>query len=169
MIRRSLSCIHPPVGASRNVAAIRTAILCAILTCVFPSGGQAVGITTEIRITAVVPAHAQLKILRQPSQIVVTDADLRRGFLQIDYATLLEIHTNSPAGCMLSIEAFDMPFKETVVHVLGRELQLGRNGGLVTLPITGKANVALGFRFGLSSDTQPGIYPWPFDLSVQPR
>lgn len=133
-----------------------------------PVAEAGVALTTQVKLNAIVLARAQLSVLRQPRDLVITDADVRRGFVQIDGATLVEIKTNSPAGCLLSFAVHELPFRETSVNIMGREIVLGPDGGLVTLPVTDKSMVTLNYRFVLAPETTPGTYAWPFALAVSP-
>jgi len=126
------------------------------------------GISATMRISAVVLARANLNVLKQPQELVVTDADVRRGFVRVMEGSMLELKNNTRAGCLLSFAAQGLPFQETTVSVMGRDVVLGQDGGLVNLPVIGKATVSLGYRFVLAPGTQPGTYAWPFSLSVSP-
>lgn len=126
------------------------------------------GTSATLRISAVVLARANLNILKQPRELVVTDADVRRGFVQVQDASMIQLKNNSRAGCLLSFASQGLPFQETTVSVMGRDVVLGQDGGLVELPVTGNVMVSLGYRFVLAQGTQPGTYAWPFSLSVSP-
>lgn len=129
---------------------------------------EAGSFSTVVNVSAVVLAHANLNIIRQPAELVLTDADVRRGYVELDAASILELKNNSRAGCLLSFSAHGLPFQETSISVMGRTVVLRPDGGLVTLPVTGKTTVALSYRFVLSEGTRPGTYAWPFSLSVSP-
>ncbi|HUL01163.1 MAG TPA: hypothetical protein VLX29_09935 [Nitrospirota bacterium] len=119
-----------------------------------------------LQVRAAVLARANLKILQQPQELIVTDADVRRGFVQAQAASIIELKNNSPRGCLLSFVDNGLPFQETSVNVMGRDIVLGPDGGLVTLPVIGKATITLSYRFVLAEGTQPGTYEWPIALSA---
>jgi hypothetical protein len=133
-----------------------------------PVAEAGIALSRQVSLNAIVLARAQLNVLKQPRNLVITDADVRRGFVQIDGATLVEIKTNSPAGCLLSFAVHELPFRETSVNIMGREIVLGPDGGLVTLPVTDKSTVTLNYRFVLAPETMAGTYAWPFALAVSP-
>ncbi len=153
---------------------IRTALPAALSLALAPApavigpGAEAATVSTTIRVRAVVLAHADLIILKQPAELVVTDADVRRGYVELDGASVIELKNNTRAGCLLSVSARGLPFQETSIDIMGRTVVLGPDGGLVTLPVMGRTIVALSYRFVLSKGTQPGTYAWPFSLSVSP-
>jgi len=125
-------------------------------------------VSATVNISAVVLARANLNIVKQQLELVVTDADVRRGFVQVQEGSLIELKNNTRAGCLLSFEAHGLPFQETTVSVMGRDIVLSQDGGLVNLPVTGRAMVSMSYRFVVAQGTQPGTYAWPFSLSVSP-
>jgi hypothetical protein len=122
--------------------------------------------STAVHVSAVVLARADLNIIKQPTALVLTDADVRRGYVEVDAASMFELKCNNRAGCVLYFAAQGFSFAEASVNVMGRVVVLGPGGGLVTLPVIGRTTVALSYRFVLSEGTQPGTYEWPFSLSV---
>ncbi|MFZ1037115.1 MAG: hypothetical protein WAU61_04690 [Smithella sp.] len=125
-------------------------------------------LSTQITVNARVLARASLQVLRQPAELVVTDADIRRGYLDVNAGSLVEIKNNSRAGVNLTFETRGLPFKEALVSGFGREVTLGPNGGIVTDQITGTNVVAFNYRFVFDESSQAGTYAWPFSLSVSP-
>lgn len=124
--------------------------------------------SAKVSISATVLARASLNVLRQPAELVVTEADIQRGFLDVDASSLVEIKNNSRAGVYMTFETQGLSFKETVVRGFGREVSLGPNGGIIAQQLTGKAVVALSYRFMLDESSQAGTYAWPLSISVSP-
>jgi hypothetical protein len=125
--------------------------------------------STVIRVNAVVLARTQLKPLRQPSMLVITEADIQRGYVSVSGASLFEIWSNDPAGCVLTFESSDFPFREAAVSVMGREIIIYPTGGMIFMPVRGRQQIALDYRFILTTEAQPGTYAWPLSVSVNPR
>jgi hypothetical protein len=125
-------------------------------------------LSTQIQVTATVLARASLHILKQPTEIIVTDADIQRGFLDVNAASVVEIRNNSRAGVNVIFQTWGLPFKEALVSGFGREVSLGPNGGIVTNQITGTNVVAFSYRFVFNEYSQAGTYAWPISLSVSP-
>ena len=125
-------------------------------------------LSTQIQVTATVLARASIHVLRQPTEIIVTDADIKRGFLDVSAGSLVEIRNNSRAGVNMTFESQGLPFKETLVSGFGREVALGPNGGIITHQMTGTNIMALSYRFVFDENSQAGTYAWPLSLSVTP-
>ncbi|KQC08256.1 MAG: hypothetical protein APR62_04970 [Smithella sp. SDB] len=124
--------------------------------------------STQIQVTARVLARASVHVLRQPAEIVVTDADIKRGYLDVNAGSVLEIRNNSRAGVNMTFETSGLPFKEALITGLGREVVLGPNGGIITQKMIGTSVVALSYRFIFDESSQAGTYSWPLSVSVNP-
>ena len=124
--------------------------------------------STQIPVTARVLARASLHVLRQPSEIVITNADIRRGYLDVNAGSLVEIKNNSRAGVNMTFETSGLPFKEALVSGFGREVALGPNGGIITQQIIGTSILALNYRFVFDESSQAGTYAWPLSITVNP-
>jgi hypothetical protein len=124
--------------------------------------------STQIQVTARVLARASVHVLRQPAEIVVTDADIKKGYLDVNVGSLLEIRNNSRAGVNMTFETHGLSFKEALVSGFGRDVALGPNGGIITHKIIGTSVVALNYRFIFDESSQAGTYSWPLSVSVEP-
>lgn len=128
--------------------------------------------TATVTVTARVLAHASIKFLYQAPELVVTNSDIAKGYLEVKNASLVELKNNNPEGYMLFFEATDGHInlvKEIQVQGLGREVQIDSYGGWILLPNEGLTPVTkeLSYRFVLSEKAQPGSYHWPIALSVR--
>jgi hypothetical protein len=124
--------------------------------------------STQIQVTAKVLARASFHVLRQPAEIVVTEADIRRGYMDVNAGSLLEIKNNSRAGVMMSFEVSGMSFKEVLISGMGSEVAIGPGGGFITHQLTGTSIVALNYRFVFDKTSQAGTYAWPLALNISP-
>jgi hypothetical protein len=132
------------------------------------SQSGSIALSTNIEVNARVLARASVHILQQPVEITITDADIQKGFIDVNTGSLVEIRNNTRAGVNITFEANGMTFKETIVNGLGKEVALGPNGGIVNCQITGTKIMALSYRFILDRNLQAGTYTWPLSLSVNP-
>ena len=130
--------------------------------------------SAEFTVTATVLARTSLRMIYQTPELTITNADIRRGYVDAPNASRIEVKSNSQSGYFLVFEGASGPlrlFKGVLVHGLGREVQIDFNGGMVPLPDAGMKPVSmeLSYRFLLSEDTGPGTYAWPVTVSVTPR
>jgi hypothetical protein len=146
---------------------------CVLLLSAIGSLAAAAG-SSEIKMTvsATILKRATLQVVEQPSSVVVTAADVARGYVDVLQTAQLAVKSNSSAGYMLVFSSHSEFVRQTRVRGLGNEVQLGASGGVV--PQTGAsqgithASHALGFRFELTESARQGTYPWPVQVSVVP-
>jgi len=126
----------------------------------------------RIQVSATVQARSTLKVLHQSPELIITNADILRGYVDVSSASRFEVKNNSLAGYLLVFEGLDgplRPFKEAVVQGLGKEVHISAGGGMVPQPYSrGIVSLELSYHFVLSADARPGTYAWPVSISAQP-
>ncbi len=126
-----------------------------------------------VRVTASVVPQVRFRLLHQAGTLVVTESDVAQGYVDVPYASLLEVRTNSARSFLLVFEVGDGP-ATPVDHVrirgLASEVQIGTGASLVPQPSArGIRRVALGYRFILRKDAPPGRYAWPVVVTAMPE
>jgi hypothetical protein len=143
----------------------------ALVALVVAVGAQgAFAAETQVRVSVNVAKHARLQVISQPGAVVVTMADIQRGYVDVPAAAQVAVQANTP-GYLLEFGSEGDFIRQIVVRGLGTEVQLSPAGGLVTQPAPAgnvKATLALGFRFILSESAQPGAYAWPMRIGALP-
>jgi hypothetical protein len=128
--------------------------------------------SSKVNVSAVVREHTTMTILSQAPEMVVTNADIMRGYVDIPAATRIIVKSNNPAGYLLSFEVMGDPssiVNSVNVIVGGREVRLSPGGGWMPQPyVRGGATLDVHYRFVLVKDAQPGTYHWPLMVSVLP-
>jgi hypothetical protein len=121
-------------------------------------------------VSATIRSYARLRVLHQNHELVITNADIRRGFVDAASASRVEIKNNNREGYLLEFDSTPMPFKEVHVTGLGATVVIASGTGWIAQPYTGKTplTVDLSYRFVLSENTMPGTYSWPLAVSVNP-
>jgi hypothetical protein len=126
----------------------------------------------KLPVTATIVKRATVKVLAQPATVVVTAADVERGYVEVPGRAQLSVRSNSQAGYMLVFASAGDFVRQMRVRGLGNEVQIGPGGGVV--PLSGsarsvtQATLELGFRFELAADARQGTYAWPVQISVTP-
>lgn len=158
---------HSTFGASSAFGASSMALLM-----VAPAPPAAAADQAKLTVTATVLKHASLRVLAQPTAVVITAEDVARGYVDVAAPAELAIKCNSRRGYMLEFANQGDFMREIHVRGLASELQLSPAGGAVLQPAapTGitRATLDLGFRFVLAASARPGTYAWPVHLSVTP-
>ena len=127
--------------------------------------------TVKLTVTATILKHASIQVLSQPTSVVVTAADIARGYVDVPTPTQVAVRNNSD-GYMLDVASQGDFMRQMVVSGLGGEVQISPAGGLITQRTSSRGvsttTVALAFRFLLSETAQQGTYAWPVRLAVAP-
>jgi hypothetical protein len=132
---------------------------------------ELVGLITgkKIVVSTTVLPRATLKVISQPQKLVVTKADISRGYVEVKSAVRLEVKNNSRAGYLLVFEGKGMQFKEVYVQGLGSDVRITQGGGWIPQPYIPKiSELDLSFKFILTEESKPGTYEWPLEISVRP-
>src|SRR5665647_154909 len=126
----------------------------------------------KLMVSATILKHASLQVLAQPASVVVTEADIARGYVDVPTGAQVAIRNNSLSGYMLEFASQGDFMRQILVRGLGNDVQLSPAGGAVTQHSTGrgvtKTTLDLGFRFVLAESAHQGTYAWPMRLSVTP-
>ena len=106
-------------------------------------------------------------LISQTPMINITGADIARGYVEIDQATVLDVQTNSRDGYYLSFEAGPHPFSEIWVMDQNRTTLLSNGSGYIHQDNTSsKETKRLSYRFILPKLLPPGSYDWPLQVSA---
>jgi hypothetical protein len=134
-----------------------------------PDSAAASG-SQNLVVTATVLKRASLRVLAQPSAVVVTSADVEKGYVDVPAPAQVAIQSNSPSGYLLEFSNAGDFMRQILVKGLTNDVQLSPAGGAITQSPSSsgvtRTTLALGFRFLLSASTQQGTYPWPIRMSV---
>jgi hypothetical protein len=136
-------------------------------------GGNVSGRQTsaKITITARVLERTTMTVLNQIPEIVVTTADIMRGYVDIFAATRISVKSNNPAGYLLAFEDLSGSssiFNSVNVRVGTKEVQFSQNRGWVPQPyVRGGITLDVSYRFLLNKDARPGTYPWPLMIAIR--
>lgn len=133
------------------------------------SCAQAAEMSTSISVSATVIPNAKMMTHFQTSQLIITPADIRRGYVDVDGASHFSVLTNSRSGYILEINPIGYIFESVMVDGLGETVQVSGDGGTIAKRglITPAMSFQLKYRFILRSDVQAGVYGWPVQLSVR--
>ena len=125
--------------------------------------------TTRLTVTARIATFFQLQIGFQSPVLVITGADVARGYVDVDAATAFTVTTNTFDPYAVDFRAVNPVFSTVVVNGLGTPVEIGPDGGTTVYraPHGRIATHQLAYRFILNKGLAPGIYPWPLQISVR--
>jgi hypothetical protein len=130
---------------------------------------QAGQLSAAIPVSVTVLAYAKMQTEHQTQQLHVSEADIARGYVEINDAMRFSVTTNSLSGYLLVFHPIGNLFESVQVDGLGNAVQLNADGGDIVQRGATHTQLShtLSFRFNLSQDVTPGNYPWPLQLSVR--
>ncbi len=121
-----------------------------------------------VSVTVIRPATVQSASL--PSELEISGADIRRGYVEWRPATQLTVGNNNPVGFVLDVLPTARIFSQVEISASGeRRATLGADGGrIVGWRGSGAGDpLLLTFRFKLQPDIAPGRYPWPLRVDAR--
>lgn len=111
-----------------------------------------------------------LRILFHHSELVVTYADILRGYVDVPVAARLEIQNTNLSGYMVIFHGLTTPFRKVVVKGFDKDIVVDTYGGSVIQPDHGRDPLLLelSYRVVLSKKIRPGTYAWPLTIAISP-
>jgi hypothetical protein len=122
-----------------------------------------------LAVSATVIANTVMQVEYQAQQLVVTPADVARGYCDAPAASRVRVSSNSRAGYLISILSRLPIFKSVQVDMPDASAQIGQDGGSISqLGRHGKELISqMTYRFVLAEGVTAGTYPWPLALDVR--
>ena len=94
--------------------------------------------SSRTALTEEVQRLTSMKVVFQTQELVITQADILRGYVEIRSAEHIEIRNNNLSGYLLVFEGLNGLFKEVIVKGLGDEISITSDGGWVAQPYNGR-------------------------------
>jgi hypothetical protein len=120
-----------------------------------------------VNVSATVIARTLITVDSQPSEVVVTAADVDRGYVELPAALAFHVRSNSPAGYVLQFgarsdvfEGAEVAWDASTVRVTGSEAWIAQPYRRGVTPVVASV------RLDLLPGVTPGRYPWPLFLSA---
>ena len=118
----------------------------------------------------VIPVVLRAEQLREPGSLALAQADVARGYVDVEEGASLVLTSNNRAGFDVSL-AFDPALVSRVVaRLAGQALEAdGAAGSLhVDAPKLLREPVRVGYRIYLAPGAHAGSYTWPVRLAFTP-
>lgn len=124
---------------------------------------------TRLAVTARIATFFQLHVGFQSPSLIVSDADVARGYIDIDAATSFTVTTNTFDPYVVDFRAINPVFSAVLVSGLEAPIQIGPEGGsaVFSAPHGRVTSHWFSYRFVLRKELAPGTYPWPLQISVR--
>lgn len=123
----------------------------------------------NLRVTVVVPRYATMRVAT-PRSIVVSEADVERGYVELAAPVEVMVQSNVVEGYTLAFDRAGEHVQRAHVQGIAGELVVGEGVALATRPAAGRGMwrdvLQLHFRFDLAPATRAGQHPWPLEISM---
>jgi hypothetical protein len=122
----------------------------------------------SIMVSASVMDRVTQTVVRQAGSFTVTTESLKRGYVDVQAATVLQVQSNNPKGYLLSFEVDQEKAKEVWVMDSRRTTIISGPVGLVHQPYPGTAGEVkeISYRIFLTPEMKPGLHPWPLSVTA---
>jgi hypothetical protein len=115
----------------------------------------------------VIPPVLKVKSLTVPSTLLVEQADIDRGYVEVNDASSLAVMTNSRDGFMLSAQIDSRLLERAEVRITNHTLHAAGDlsSMVVKLPARYHDRVGVSYRLYLAKHACAGIHRWPVALT----
>lgn len=147
---------------------IRSRIALPLIALLAATTAFADSFSTNMQVSAQVVARAIVTVESQPAAVDITEADIVRGYVDVQAPLQWLGRTNSRQGYLLQITkssdafgAVDLNFDSTTMHVSGESW--------IARPyVAGGESLTVRARLILTAATQPGRHALPISISATP-
>lgn len=141
-----------------------TALVAAALTAATLQAGSA---TATIQVAARVIGRTIITVQSAPA-VVLTDADLARGWIEVAEPSLITVRSNQSAGFRLAFAPTASWVSRAEATGLSEAVAFGAAGGSVAFAYAGTAprELQIQWKLYLSPEATAGTYPLPIDVAT---
>jgi hypothetical protein len=147
----------------------RRLVILALAVALMPMsrGSHAEQARAHMKVSATVVDSVGVRSVYQAQTLQITAEDVRRGYVEVAAASRFDIRCTRM--CLFEFTPTQGFVKTVRVTGLDAAAELDATGAaLLHKPAAPSREVAIGYRFTLAPDAQPGVYPWPVAVSVMP-
>jgi len=125
--------------------------------------------SSVLKITTRVLPVVKYEIILQKKNVMITEEDIHRGYIDVRNAVIFSVMTNSVNGYVMTFFVGRDTFKAIEVYCDSVFTQIDDANNEIYMPSEGMKSTVkkLRFRFYLSDNFLPGIYDWPVEFAIQ--
>jgi len=119
-----------------------------------------------VHVSAVILARTDVQLLGA-GELVISEADVQRGYVDVPGPMTLRVRTNVTAPMALEFAMGHPAIRMARIQGLGSVVDVASGSGVVPLPAGARVfQATLQVRFFLQPDTRPGSYGWPLQVGT---
>lgn len=130
-------------------------------------GSRASGPATPLQVGATVLPRTSLVVVNAPTLFQVTEADIQRGYADVDEPLNVSLSTNERNGTEVLLWLVEDAAIRGELTGLGATVEVAAGRNLFRFPVQQRNSAVayrLNFRLHLQPGLKPGSYPWPIAL-----
>jgi len=150
----------------RKVGIIAFAIIFSLIN---RTATDAASSSFALKLTTRVLPVVKYEIILQKKNVLITEDDIHRGYIDVRSAVIISVMTNSVNGYVLTFFVGRDAFKEVEVFCDSAFTRIDDANNEIYMPPAGMQPIVkeLSFRFYLSDNFLPGVYDWPVAFAIQ--
>ena len=127
--------------------------------------------STQLGVSATVLKKTWVRQGSFPQELLLSDADITRGYMEVAGPTVLWVRNNSDEGFEVELDIEGDYVSEVRVRGLSNEFVVGRSGGSFVQRgrYQNETRFDLRWRLQLAENARAGRYPWPVRIQVQAK
>ena len=142
-----------------NAISIPALAISAMLAASWSVAAVAGSSSAEMRVSVTVVARTLVDVDRAAEAVTVTDADIRRGWIEVPAALALRVKSNAREGYLLRFQPLQGPFTRGELSWGNNLVQLGADERWITQRTDEQGAAVMNLRLQLADGVKPGVYP----------
>ncbi|HEU4522605.1 MAG TPA: hypothetical protein VFT12_11420 [Thermoanaerobaculia bacterium] len=150
------------------VAGMRTTATAILILTVLTSnlfGGEG---SATMTVTARVIARATVDVHQQPSEVLVTNEDVKRGYVDVADPLAVRVRTNSQNGYLLQVSNGSQTFSAIELAFGDTSMTVSHESWIARPYVPAGEVVNARVRVRLAPGISPGRHPLPIEVSASP-
>ena len=139
-------------------------VLVLLLGVAVPSWAGSSSVTMGVSVKVV--ARTVLSVVEEPAEVVVSPADVARGYVELPDALSFHVHSNNPGGYLVLLRSTGGPFAGATVSWASSEVSVTSTEAWIAQPYRrGIHRVVATVRLAIPPGVAPGRYHWPIAVT----
>lgn len=125
--------------------------------------------SVSLSVSAVILKKVWIRTESSPPALVLTDADVARGFIDVPAPTVITLRNNSEDGFLFRFGLDANVASSARVTGLTQPVHFGQEGAMLAQPgrFRTEKRLELRWRLQLAQGITPGQHPWPVQIQVE--
>lgn len=143
------------------------ALLALFLLFLFVASDESEPASTQMQVSAVVLKKARIITQSSPTVLRITQADIERGYVEVEQPSVLSLQTNAPGDFRIHFALRGDLATHAEVIGLAQPVSIGPAGEVIAHPARERNTMLqLRWRVHLAPGAQEGLHAWPVQMQL---